>query len=85
MMPIQNNKKMDYKATFGFDLNDYIIENIDIILISSIPGSYNNQNLRKYGSAKVGEINAKFKTFLEPNAIYKSSDYLLTSQCTSLG
>lgn len=40
MMPIQNNKKMDYKVTLGIDLNDYLIENIDIILISSIPGSY---------------------------------------------
>lgn len=40
MMPVQSNKKMDYKTTFGLDLNDYIIENIDIILISSIPGTY---------------------------------------------
>lgn len=62
---------MDFKSTIGIDFNDYLIENIDIILVSSIPGSYQNQNIKKYGAAKVGDILSKFKKFFDQNEIIK--------------
>ncbi len=45
----------DYTKLLLIDLEDYVYDNIDIILVSSIPGKYYNTKnwINKYGVGKV--------------------------------
>lgn len=66
------------KTFLKFDLDDYVFENIDIILIPSYPGRHIKNST--YGLAKIRNI---IKT-LNPE-VYQREEYVLTYQTSSLG
>jgi len=71
-------KKIDQKPFLQIDLDDFLFENIDIILIPSFPGRHKDS---KYGLAKIRKI---IKT-IEPEIYQKNEEYFLTYQTSSLG
>ena len=73
--------KIDYKSILKLDLNDYIISNIDIILLPSLPGRYRDQAMTKYGIGKVNYILGKFPC----QGISKTNRKIVNYQSTSIG
>ena len=70
-------KKIEIKTLLKIDLDDYVFENIDIILIPSLPGRHTGS---KYGLSKIKTV---LQT-IEPH-VYKNEEYVLTYQTSSLG
>lgn len=48
--------KTNYRELLKMNLDEYIYENIDVILIPSIPGRHQGENMRKYGHLKIKEV-----------------------------
>ena len=51
---------MDYRSILKFDLNDYLFENIDVILIPSLTGRFRDQMVNKIGFGKITYVLDKF-------------------------
>ncbi len=74
--------KMKYTDVLDVNLDDYYYSDIDIIIISSIPGRHKDDSLDKYGHRRVAwAINKLYKT-LPPTPKRK---YVLTYQTSSVG
>lgn len=44
----------DYKSFITIDLDEYVFENINIVLVGSLPGKYTTpQEIEKYGIGKI--------------------------------
>lgn len=74
-------KKIDYKSILKFDLNDYVYENVDVVLIPSLPGRFRDEMMNKYGIGKVKYILEKFpcQNTTKPNR------KVINYQATSIG
>lgn len=77
LMPI----KIDYPQLLGFNLNDYYISDIDIVLIPSLPGRYRDGDFDKFGHRKVGTV---IKKILKPNK-EKPKKWVMAYQSSSMG
>ena len=73
--------KIDIKNYMKIDLDDYVFDNIDVILIPSYPGRHKNSKDSKYGLSKLRNI-IKSHDF----QVYQTKqEYVLTYQTSSLG
>lgn len=72
-------KKIDFKNLTEIDIDEYEFEDIDVVLISSVPGRYPINSEKKYGLARVKEIMSIFE---KEN---QKENRMLTYQTTSLG
>lgn len=71
-------KKIDFKTCTKIDLDEYVFENLDVILIPSFPGRHKD---KKYGLAKIRSIIQGLN-----HKIYKKEEeYVITYQTSSLG
>lgn len=73
--------KIDYKSILKFDLNDYVFENIDVILIPSVTGRYRDQSINKYGIGKIKHMLEKFPCQISS----KPNRKIITYQSSSIG
>ena len=73
--------KMDYKSILKFDLNDYVYENIDVILIPSVMGRYRGPSMNKYGIGKIKYVLEK----LPCQVNRKPNRKIITYQTSSIG
>ena len=76
-------KNTNYTTLLNFNLDNYTFSNIDIVLISSIPGRARDKEIDKHGHRKVASI---IKTFMSksPEAGGGDGQYTMTYQTTSL-
>ena len=73
--------KIDIKNYMKIDLDDYVFDNIDVILIPSYPGRHKSSKDSKYGLSKLRNI-IKSHDF----QVYQTKEeYVLTYQTSSLG
>lgn len=71
-------KKIDFKSFTKINLDDYIFDNIEVILIPSFPGRHSD-NL--YGLSKVRNLIQTLNT----NVYKQEEEYVITYQSSSLG
>lgn len=73
--------KADYKSLLKYDLNDYEYENIDVVLIPSLPGRFRDQEMNKIGLGKINNVLKQFPC-QDPN---KANKKIVTYQTSSIG
>eukprot|EP00828_Plagiopyla_frontata_P018979 TRINITY_DN24274_c0_g1_i1.p2 TRINITY_DN24274_c0_g1~~TRINITY_DN24274_c0_g1_i1.p2 ORF type:complete len:147 (-),score=17.11 TRINITY_DN24274_c0_g1_i1:359-799(-) len=81
-------KSICIKETLRIDLNDYVFEGIDVLLISSIPGRYQidkikDRNPKSYGLVQVKQMLQDFYKTLSTTP--HSNQYRMTAQTSSTG
>lgn len=69
----------NYKSLLKIDLNDYIYENIDVILVPSLTGRYQGHAMKKYGIGKLKYILDKFPCQIVKEDNKKVINYQITS------
>ena len=77
------HKTQNYKDLLEINIDDYLISDIDIVLIASIPGRHAGEDIEKYGHKRVASVLNKIG-FVDPVAM-KSKKHVLTYQTSSVG
>jgi len=80
-MPI----KIRYPDLIGIDIDDYLISDIDIILIPSVPGKYSGKEFEQYGHSKIGAMVRKFYPCEPENRSFRPQKHQITYQTSSVG
>jgi len=76
-------KTQNYKDLIDINIDDYLIRDIDIVLIASIPGRHADGDLEKYGHRRVASVLKKIG-FVDPVSV-KAKKHILTYQTSSVG
>jgi len=76
MMPI----KIDYSQFLDFNLDDYHISGVDIVLVPSLPGRFRDGDFDKYGHRRIGTVVKKLLS--KPT---KPKKWVVTYQTSSMG
>jgi len=76
MMPI----KIDYATFLDFNLDDYYISGIDIVLVPSLPGRFRDGDFDRYGHRRIGAV---VKQMLSKPT--KPKKWVVTYQTSSMG
>eukprot|EP01016_Furgasonia_blochmanni_P049585 TRINITY_DN753_c0_g1_i9.p1 TRINITY_DN753_c0_g1~~TRINITY_DN753_c0_g1_i9.p1 ORF type:complete len:360 (-),score=67.43 TRINITY_DN753_c0_g1_i9:210-1178(-) len=76
-------KNTNYKELLKFDLDDYVYEGVDIVLVTSVAGRHKEGNMRKYGHLQVADLLSKPPFKYSDNA--KNHMFKLTYQTSSVG
>ena len=74
--------KVSYKDLLGFNLDDYFISGVDIVLVPSLPGRFRDENFDKYGHRRIGAIVSKLMPKIKQS---KPKKWVLTYQTSSMG
>ncbi len=74
--------KIKYTELLGFNIKDYFISDIDIVLVPSLPGRFRDGDFDKYGHRRIGTI---IKKLLPVPSKEKPKKWTVTYQTSSLG
>ncbi len=74
--------KIKYTELLGFNIKDYFISDIDIVLVPSVPGRFRDGDFDKYGHRRIGTI---IKKLLPVPSKEKPKKWTVTYQTSSLG